>query len=258
LFCGVDARFSPDSLRSLVQTMVNKKKTMLSILPTNSLPTSHKLANFLVQPCRYAWELSIPRRLLVRPPVLSTCWLIGEGKFRAAGSFSAISRSVSPERYFARYCATHEDGYSFLSSDEQLAVSSTKSLSEQRATAIRMRYPQLHRQLEKAALLSITELSLVLLPFGLLIDGLIQRKWTTIVLSAMSSCLLIFFYARIVSLTYRRFLLRSLYLAPLAAIYDIGLLNYSLWQYEFGEVIWKDRNICIPVMRVIPNLPKLP
>jgi hypothetical protein len=30
-----------------------------------------------------------------------------------------------------------------------------------------------------------------------------------------------------------------------------------MWQYEFGEVIWKDRNICIPIMQVVPELPKI-
>jgi hypothetical protein len=30
-----------------------------------------------------------------------------------------------------------------------------------------------------------------------------------------------------------------------------------MWQYEFHEVLWKGRNVCLPVMRIIPNLPKL-
>jgi hypothetical protein len=42
---------------------------------------------------------------------------------------------------------------------------------------------------------------------------------------------------------------------PFAAIYDICMLNYSMWQYEFGEVIWKDRNVCIPIMGVTDKLP---
>lgn len=33
----------------------------------------------------------------------------------------------------------------------------------------------------------------------------------------------------------------------------IGLL--SMYKYEFSEVIWKDRNICEPVMHTIPKLP---
>jgi hypothetical protein len=32
----------------------------------------------------------------------------------------------------------------------------------------------------------------------------------------------------------------------------------SMFKYEFSTVIWKDRNICIPVMHVIPKLPDLP
>jgi hypothetical protein len=39
--------------------------------------------------------------------------------------------------------------------------------------------------------------------------------------------------------------------------YDMAILHYSMWQYEFSEVDWKGRNICVPAMHVIPHLPKL-
>lgn len=69
--------------------------------------------------------------------------------------------------------------------------------------------------------------------------------------------MLCLFYAKVMNLTYRTFLLRGFVLLPFAALYDIALLNYSMWQYEFHEVLWKGRNICMPVMRVYPALPKL-
>jgi hypothetical protein len=46
-------------------------------------------------------------------------------------------------------------------------------------------------------------------------------------------------------------------LFPFAVLSDVIMLHYSMRQYEFSEVIWKDRNICIPVMRAFPNLPKV-
>jgi glycosyltransferase involved in cell wall biosynthesis len=258
LFCGVDTNFTSESLRALIDTILVKKKSMLSILPENTLPHSSSIGTLLVQPCRYAWELSLPRRLFKRPPVLSSCWLIRHTEFQAAGTFKAVSRSVSPERYFANYCATHLDGYSFLCSNSELGVSSKKSLADQRATAIRTRYPQLHRRLEQTALLSIAELALLVLPFVLLITSLVTKHWLESMVSVITCLLLLQFYSRIVTLTYRKFLFISLVLEPFAALYDIGLLNYSLWKYEFSDVVWKDRNICIPVMRVIPRFPRLP
>ncbi|MDB5164561.1 MAG: glycosyl transferase family protein, partial [Candidatus Saccharibacteria bacterium] len=83
LFCGVDTRFEPDSLRVLVETLLEKKKTMLCVMPENIVPTS--VQALLVQPSRYAWELTPPRRWLQRPPVLSTCWLITASALHGAG-----------------------------------------------------------------------------------------------------------------------------------------------------------------------------
>jgi glycosyltransferase involved in cell wall biosynthesis len=258
LFCGVDARFSPDSMRVLIQTLLSKKKTMLSIIPQNHSRAVSSLLSLLVQPSRYAWELSLPRRFFKRPPVLSTCWLIARTELESSGRFKAVSRSVSPERYFARFCANHQDGYSFLGSNQQLGVASSKSLLEQRATAVRMRYPQLHKRLEKTAVVSLLEVSVLVCPFVILIWAFLSSHWLSFVLSLTTCLLLLLFYGRIVNLTYQRFVWKSFIIEPVAALYDVCLLNYSLWKYEFDEVIWKDRNICVPVMRVIPRFPRLP
>lgn len=249
LFCGVDTRFEPGSLRSMVQIMVEKRKTMASFIPRNQAPRPWDLEALLIQPARYAWELAPPRRLLERPPVLSTCWLISTTALHNAGGFEAVSRSISPESYFARQTARHGDGYSFLQSDQTIDLTSAKSLAEQRATAVRTRYPQLHRRPELVALSGLGELAVLSGPFVLAASSAISQWWTLLVLSATACLLLATFYARIVALTYRQFLWRGLWTLPLVAIYDIGLLNYSMWLYEFREVIWKGRNVCLPVMR---------
>lgn len=256
LFCGVDARFKPESLRVLVTNLLNKKKTMISLLPANTVPPALSFESLLVQPSRYAWELVPPRRWFDRPPVLSTCWVIQKKIFDAAGGFKACSRSVSPERYLARYAATHNDGYSFMQSDTATGVRSTKAFSEQQATAIRTRYPQLHQRIELALLVSAAEFVLLVMPFVLLLGALLSGYGSVALLASISVLLLTVMYAGVMQLTYRRFLLRSLWLLPFAALYDIALLNYSMLKYEFSEVIWKGRNVCIPVMRVIPCLPE--
>jgi hypothetical protein len=204
LFCGVDTRFERQTLRILVEILLEKQKTMLSVIPANKLPARWTMESLMVQPGRYAWELALPRRWLNRPPVLSTCWLISSKALAAAGGLPAVRRKNSVESYFSRQTALHSDGYSFIQSTPQVGLRSEKSFFDQRATVIRTRYPQLHRRPELAFLLSSTELYL-----------------------------------------------------PFAILYDVGLLNYSMWQYEFGEIIWKGRNVCLPVMRAIPSLPKL-
>lgn len=253
LFCGVDARFQPGSLRAMVETLRAKHKQMSSWIPRNQLPGLRSLQALLVQPARYAWELTPPRRLFQRPPVLSTAWLISRPALEAAGGFPATMNSVGAESYFARHTAHHGDGYSFLQSSPQIGLTSAKSLAAQRATAVRVRYPQLHRRPEVVAAVSLLELAVLLLPFAVIIIGIINSWWLLAGLAAVAVMVQLSIYARIVALTYRRFLWRGLWTLPLAVLYDIALLNYSMWQYEFREVIWKGRNVCLPVLRTAPT-----
>jgi glycosyltransferase involved in cell wall biosynthesis len=252
LFCGVDSRFEPGSVRALVETMLGKKKSMLSILPRNQDPS---LGKILVQPNRYAWELALPRRWLGRPPVLSTCWLITKEALRKAGGFEAASRKSVPESYLAKATAGHGDGYSFLRSDATLGVSTTKSYEEQLSTAVRTRYTQLHRRPELVALVTAGEFMVLVWPLVVGVLSIVSGEWPLAILSGVGFLLVAWAHARIVNLTYRKFMLSGLFILPIAAIYDICLLNYSMRQYEFSEVIWKGRNVCLPVMRVYRNLP---
>ncbi|MDB5170746.1 MAG: hypothetical protein JWO35_440 [Candidatus Saccharibacteria bacterium] len=257
LFCGVDARFGPDSLQVIVKTMLQKKKSMLCVVPRSFMAKEHGVVSSVVQSCRYAWELALPRRLFQRPPVLSSCWVITRQALRSAGGFASYKQSILPERHLAHRSAEASQGYTFLCSDAAMGVSSRKSLDEQLATGIRTRYPQLHRRPELVLLVSLAEFALLVWPFLILIISILTGVWVLAVFSAVVCTLLTIFYAKIMNLTYRKSLLRGLVLLPFAALYDIALLNYSMWQYEFHEVIWKGRNICLPVMRVYPSLPKI-
>ena len=249
LFCGVDVIFEPNALRILVSTLLEKQKSMLSVLPRNAAPQG--VQTYLLQPARYAWELSLPRRLFNRPPVLSTCWLVKRSLLASTGSFKAASRSISPESYFARAARVH-DGYSFVRSN---VVLSNKPFNQQLDTTVRTRYPQLHRRPELVCLVSIAESGLLIAPFVLSVAAIVQHWILIAILSSLASALMIGFYSAVVAVTYRQFRWWNLVLVPFAALYDIGLLNFSMWKYEFSEVLWKGRNVCLPVMRVIPALP---
>ncbi len=254
LFCGVDVRFEPGSLRAIVSALLHEQAAMMSVMPRNQLSGGAGLQKLVVQPNRYAWEMVLPRRWLNRPPVLSTCWLVTKDALKSAGGFRAVTHSSSPESYFARHAARKEGGYSFIVSNDSIGLHCEKAFDAQRQTAVRTRYPQLHRRPELVALLTLAELSLLLLPFVLLVVSATYHQWPLFGAAAVTCGLLVAFYTKVMTLTYRSFTWRSLWLLPLAAVYDVALLNYSMWQYEFGEVIWKGRNVCIPVMRVTAGL----
>lgn len=250
LFCGVDTRFAPGSLRTLVATLLETRKNMLSVLPHNA---RSELMSQLVQPVRYGWELGLPRRLFQRPPVLSTCWLIRKSLLKSAGGFRAVSRSIVPESYFARVSSVHE-GYGFIRTN---AVTSIKNFADQRDTAVRTRYPQLHRRPELVAFLSLAELSGMLLPLGLLVLAFMRQEWLPALVSALAYVLFTAAWIIIGSMTYGRFTPFSIVSFPLAVLFDVYLMHYSMVQYEFSEVVWKGRNVCIPVMHVVPHMPPL-
>ena len=87
LFCGVDTRFEPGSLRAMVELQLSSQAAMISVLPANLPPRKPGLEPWLVQASRYAWELALPRQWTKRPPVLSTCWLIRRAWLEQNGGF---------------------------------------------------------------------------------------------------------------------------------------------------------------------------
>ena len=256
LFCGVDARFGRDSLRQLLTTMVHKQKSMMSLLPWRAAGAERRFA--VVQAMRYLWELAPPRRLFGRPPVLSTCWIAKKDELARAGGFVAVARAIVPEAHFAKILTKKDDSYSFMRASQALGIESTKPAKEQHDTAIRTRYPQLHKRPENVFLLGQAYGFFMLLPFALTIGGF----WISIgvvahVLAALAVVLLTVTYLSVVVATRTGSRWVGLVALPVGLLYDLALLHISMWKYEFSIVDWKGRNVCIPAMHVIPHLPKI-
>jgi hypothetical protein len=255
LFCGADVRFSPHTIRTIITAMLDRNKQMMSILPGRTPGEYGRLS--LVQAMRYWWELVPPRRIFNRPPVLSSCWVITGRALRKAGGFAAVARAIVPEAHFARVL-TATDGYSFLRSSEGLGVVSAKDVADQRATAVRMRYPQLHRRPEQVAIVSLLELAFLVMPYTLSIAGFWVSIGTVAHVSAFVACILCILAYEIAVLSARvNTWWFGLLGQPFAALADIALLHYSMWKYEFSTVDWRGRNVTGPVMHVIPHLPPL-
>ena len=228
---------------------------MISVLPQCTRAKGNSFA--VVQAMRYWWELVPPRRLFRRPPVMSSVWVIGKKELKRAGGFEAVTRSIVPEAYFAHQLIG-QDAYSFLRSDEALGVTTVKSASEQRATAVRTRYPQLHRRPEQVFATVLLEGTFLLSPFMLAIGGFWWHIGPfTQVFAALAAVLLAGSYALMARATNVTGTWLSPLSFPVMIGYDIGLLHYSMWRYEFSDVEWKGRNVCIPAMHVVPHLPKI-
>ncbi|MGH7157478.1 MAG: glycosyltransferase family 2 protein [Candidatus Saccharimonadales bacterium] len=256
LFCGADIRFERDSLRKLASLMIQRRKSMVSILPLRS-PGNYGAAS-LIQAMRYWWELVPPRRFTNRPPVLSSCWIISRDALQKAGGFKAVARSIVPEAHFAKAAIRMRDGYSFLRAGRGNGIVSVKTLTGQRDTAVRMRYPQVHRRPEQVAIHSFLEFSFLLLPFALSLGGFfVDIGLAAQVIATLACLLLITTHELVVLSTKVNTWWFGLIAPPFMILADIVLLHYSMWKYEFSVVEWKGRNICIPAMHVIPHLPKI-
>jgi len=224
---------------------------MLSVLPVR---TVHSPSAAFIQPTRYWWLLALPRRLFNRPTVLSTCWLIGRDDLKKLGGFSAVSHSILPENYFARELIK-TDQYSFVRSSAELRVQTTKNFHEQYDTAIRTHYPLLRRRPENVLIMSFFNVIFFLGPFA----GLVVALWskTSIILPILTCLVLLVCHVLIVRNTDPSNTLLAVLTFPAVVSIRLWLDYRSMSQYEFDRVEWKDRNICIPVMHVIPKLPEL-
>jgi chlorobactene glucosyltransferase len=244
LFCGVDVRMSTTYLRNIITHIKYKKKRMLSVLPVRYHAA---IFSSFVQPMRYWWELALPRKFLNKPAVLSTCWVIQKKVLQRLGGFHAVKKSIVPERYFARECVSH-DSYSFLRANEELDLHTTKKLIDQVQTAYRVRYPQFRSRIE-SVLLYISVLTLVfILPYVFAIGAWLIGNEFLFALSLISIIFLTVSHVLIVTVSQPSNSLMAIINLPFVVLSEISLTTYSMLQYEFGEVIWKGRNICLPIL----------
>lgn len=253
LFCGVDVRMGPETIRSLVTTLLNKQRDMLSIMPYR---IGGGVRTAFIQPLRYWWEIALPRRFFNRPPVLSTCWLIRRASLKKLGGFAAVSQNIAPEAYFARELV-QTDGYAFARADEHLDLRTVKGVEAQLATAIRTRYPQLRKRPENVLILSTALLVFMLTPYVMVVhafwSGFGPAEWI-----ALLACgLFTLTHYLVISASNPANNLISLFNFPFVVMTELVLLHISMYRYEFASVQWKGRNVCLPVMRTVSHLPPI-
>ncbi len=253
LFCGVDVRFGPNAIRALVTSLSLRKKKMISILPRR---LDGSIAGAFLQSMRYWWEIATPRRAFNRPPALGTAWLIERKTLEDLGGMAAVSHQIIPEAYFARELAKRDDSYSFMRASNDLDIQTAKSAAEQWITAVRVCYPQIHRRPEMALLLTIFDIVILLGAVPVIIWGLMTGAVVAAGLAAVSTILLVITHLAILQATNPGSTWSALFSFPIAVIVEILAGNISMLRYEFGSVIWKERNVSFPVMHAYPHLPK--
>jgi hypothetical protein len=224
---------------------------MVSVLPRRS-GTSE--ISVFIQPLRYWWEISVPRLLGKRPPALSTLWAIRRKKLQEVGSFESVKRSIRPEAHFAKRLSS---AYKFLLSGNKLGLSSVKAPREQFDTALRMRYPQTRRRPESVLALIAIEIVIFIVPIISIVSGINSSDSILLALGITSTILLVAVNTYISFLSVERTWLVGIFSLPFLVLEEWYVLIRSMLAYEFGVVKWKERNICLPMLQVEKELPKL-
>jgi len=253
MFIGVDVIVERDSLRRLVEALISDNRDMMSILPMRPVHEHRKLS--FIQAMRYWWELGWPRRSFDRPPVLSTLWLVRAKSLQQAGGFGAAAKMITPEAYFAK-ALTKTDRYSFIrSTPRTVAIYSTKDIDRQFETAVRVRYPQLHRRMSLIALTSMFELIFLVGPFVMLPIVLFgTHSYIYVALNLLAIVSVSAMYYLIAIRTHLNNLWLGLLTAPVAFTLDIIMMHISMITYEFGTVTWHERRLNRPMLETIPTI----
>lgn len=254
MYMGVDVIMHPQSIRRLVEEFIDSQVLMMSVLPKR---TDSGLIAAFIQPMRYWWELVIPKIIVKRPPVLSTVWLANRKALNKMGGFKSVTRAIIPEEHLSKEFNKSQT-YKFIRSNKYIGINTHKDFLNQWLTAIRTRYPQVHRKPEKVMFISLAMLIFLICPFIIFFVGIFGHlsltnfylSIITIVFLTLSSVVISIVTNPIASII-------GLVNFSVMVLLDIAALNISMYKYEFSEVTWRGRNVSIPAMHVYPHLPEI-
>jgi chlorobactene glucosyltransferase len=237
LFAGVDTHVEPQSISRIVQYCVAKNMNMVSVLPQRR---DFGFGTFLWQ-LRYFWQVVFPITRH-RVPIASQAWMIKADVLQQLGGFAAVRNKITPEGSFARQLYS-KDTYRFVVSDQHLGFTTAKRFTSQIESALRFLYPTFKRQ-PFFTLGAVCFIAMFLsLPFIVL---QVAAPLAIVGLFAMLGLLLSYLLviARVIPYAWPLTLL----LFPVSLIQEAILVVASMLLYEFGEVNWKGRNVCYPVI----------
>jgi hypothetical protein len=244
LFIDVDTHLSPQSITNLVYYTLQHQLEMVSVLPQNRLGLHAATACNTLD---FYWRQVLPLHDR-HAPTSSKAWLIAANSLRKLGGFASVSRKIVPEESFASRLALKHT-YRFLLSNDVLGFTTAKRWASQVETAVRVMYPRLRRQ-PILVLLGVSGLMLAFFaPFAVLIACIALGSYSVIWWLSLATCaILLVDYATVLVRTQPKSWFIAMFMWPIVVVQEFVLFIASMVQYEFGEVNWKGRNVCYPVL----------
>jgi hypothetical protein len=244
LFMDVDTRLSVTSIAQLVDYTLDNKMDMIAVMPQNRLGLQ---PGGLFSTLHEFWQVVLPitRR---RIAVARQAWLIKSDTLRKLGGFKSVAQKIIPEASFARRLFS-QDAYRFIAGNEALGITTAKRWSSELESAVRLLYPTYKRQPGYALLAMAAISAFILAPLSFCAYMAFTQQWNGLHLfAAIVSAFVFALFGFVSKRSHPRSWFVRMLLLPAIAVQELFLILTSLVQYEFGEVNWKGRNVCYPVI----------
>ncbi len=240
VFIGADTLLEPHTISQLIQYSQHYSLDMLSVLPTYR---GQAWWMYALQPLRYFWHVARPFSRDYAP-VSSECWCIHRPTVQALGGFRGIKQQLVPEATFAKRLL-QAGRYRFLIANTSLRVSYSKKWSSLIETSIRLLYPQTKRRplvvLLLAMMMSFAALGPIVV-VAISSSFLVQAFSWAVIIAALAT------YGVVLARSQQQLWWVYVWFLPVVLLQEAVLLVVSMLKYEFGEVNWKGRNMCYPVL----------
>jgi len=246
LFCGVDVEFNSHSIRSMVELMLSQKHNMISIIPKSNFDKNNLFINFDYQLLRYNFEIMFSKLLLHRPSSLSTCWLIDRYSLIKNNGFNDLRLNLLPEKKLAQNIIDQGLSYGFYESNKFIGLMTIKSIADQENTAIRISFPKMLQRTDVVFVFSLFLFLVFIGPILILISDLVLNSSLILIFSIISLILAIYYFDQLLKICYHHLFRLLGIFYPVLIFKEIIIYHQSMWRYLFGEVYWKNRNICLP------------
>ena len=246
MFCDVDVRLSPHSISTMVNQMSVTKSSMVSVMPQR---LAFDFWANLLQPLTDFWQLVLPSKLTKTAPVIGSCWAI-KASLTKKLTMSELKQQITPEHWYARIAKAGK-GYHFVLGNADIGVSRRKRLNSQEDTMNRKYYPWLQRSPFLVFVVAPVVTIALLLPW---VDLVFSHAY---LVSLFAVLLQLFAVLLFITKHNPASWFLVLFQLPLLYLHELYRAVYSCWAYEFGEIDWKQRNVCEPMLEVIEHLPPL-
>jgi len=231
LFTSVDVHFSKDALQEAIAAMTEENVEILSITPQR--PINDTLVNSL-----YAFSSFVDRGILHPGYSQNSVWLVKKAVLESTDGFKGQQNQVNLVAAYktANQAVNYQE---VVSQDKQFVA--RKKLSSHIETLLRTNYP-------RSGSIVNTALGTTFLVFSYIL--LVQSLWQAeiIGISILALSLVAFYLLSTQVLKPLQAFIATIFM-PLAFVFYVALMIVSSLVYELSKLVWKDRNVCIPVLR---------